>query len=47
MYAGSPAYMLRYQQQSLDYNQHEGGKRQSQRRYFLSSRPPARNRYKD
>lgn len=37
----------RYQQQSLDYNQHEGGKRQSQRRYFLSGRPPARNRYKD
>lgn len=37
----------RYQQQSRDYNQYEGGKRQSQRRYFLSGRPPARNRYKD
>ena len=37
----------RYQQQARYYNQYEGGMRQSQRRYFLSGRPPARNRYKD
>jgi len=37
----------RYQQQSRDYNQHEGGKRPPQRRYFLGGRPPARSRYKE
>lgn len=37
----------RYQQQSRDYNQYEGGKRPPQRRHFLSGRPPARSRYKD